>query len=167
MSPILVPFCFSQSVPLQLSLPILISLDLIPFCSLWLTLLWRPFLVSLPSQFLEEDSNALKWNTDKRLKTLRYFYLVSAFFYNLEGPTTWVLFSQNYSGLQTDESITCMLNVAVLDWVATHIPEMRVGVCDTACCFFSALIVSSETLTLPWVLTHPRSRWWFCFGLIP
>lgn len=33
--------------------------------------------------------------------------------------------------------------------------------------FLSALIVSSEKLSQPWVLTHPRSRWWFGFGLIP
>lgn len=66
--------------------------------------------MSLPSQFLEENEILTEM-----VENLEVFLFSHFFGYNLEGSTTWVLFNQNYCGLQTDESITCMLNVAVLD----------------------------------------------------
>lgn len=94
------------------------------------------------------------------------FLFNDCFGYTFDGCTTRELFSQNGCALQTDESVTCMLNVAILDWITANVAERSVGMCG-GLLFFSALIVFSEKFTQPWVLTHPHSRWWFCFGLIP
>lgn len=110
----------------------------------------------------------MKWILTETVENLEVFRFHYCFGYDLEGSTTWELFSQDsYCGLQTDESITCMLSVAVLDWIAADRLSKEKGWARATQLVASRQpwIVSSEMLTRPWVLTHPHSRWRFCFRL--
>lgn len=61
----------------------------------------------------------MKWILTETVENLEASQFHYCFGYDLEGSTTWGLFSQDsYCGLQTDEFLTCMLSVGLLDWIA-------------------------------------------------